>query len=235
MDVPEDVFVEPDLACDVDVLLPEADGFVCTCTRVPLPEGRVLVGDVARFGVREVPSDGNERFGTSDVTAGTSDDVDGSESDGTLAPPVGSETGAVNELIGMTPRPLGTSEDTSGNWAAGTANSGIAMADKGISGNAAGTVTPVGGTEVPVEALVPLEGTTDVALDVAPCTAALTAATAGGNVTVLASRLTSPPSDRARPSNLVPAPNVMSLFARMVPASDVDGASAALPPTNHRT
>ena len=79
------------------------------------------------------------------------------------------------------------------------------------------------------------EGTTDVALDVAPCTAAPTAATAGGNVTVLASRLTSPPSERARPSNLVPAPNVMSLFARIVPASEVDGASAALPPTNHRT
>jgi hypothetical protein len=179
MDVPDDDFVEPDFVCGDAVLLPEADGVTRPWIRVPLPEGRVLVGDVARFGVSVVPSDGNERFGTSDVTAGTRDDVEGSESDGTLAPPddrdgneepnpVGSVTGALSELSGMTPRPLGTSDDTRGNWAVGTANSGIAMADKGISGNAAGTDTPVGATEVPVEAPVPLEGTTDVALDVAP-------------------------------------------------------------------
>ena len=156
--------------------LPEADGVTPTCTSLPLPVGLVLAGDVARFGVSEVPSDGRARFGTSDVTAGTTEDAVGRDSDGTGTPPsneegvavVGKLTGDVKEPRGMTPRPLGTSEDTSGNWAAGTANSGSAMAASGISGNAAGTdaASPVA-LDVPGEALTPPEGTSDPALDAA--------------------------------------------------------------------
>jgi hypothetical protein len=108
------------------------------------------------------------------------------------------------------------------------------MAAKGMSGSAAGTDTPATVVpDVPVEAL-PLEGTTDAAPDVTPPTVEPTAA-ADGKVTVLASRPTRPPSENARPSNLVPAPSVMSWSARIVPTIDVDGARTALPPTCQRT
>jgi hypothetical protein len=207
---------------------------------------------------------GSERFGTNWFTLGAGEDaagktkserpialngaaidsavVNGKPTAGTLTldPELAFvPTGEIASLRGTTPTRPDTNPDASPTWAEGTARSGAAIALKGIRGSTVGTEEVAAQVHVVVapEGIVDVlpEGTTVVARDATVPTVALTPARTRGNVTVLASRLTRPVSDWARPSSDVPRPRVMSWSAKIVPTSEVEGASVAAPPTCQST